>query len=129
MVDRLQQRTSRNSEETDVSFKWPLGKSKAWNILGRWTYGWDDGQTIESLFGIEYNDCCWFTRVVFRRHLKRARIIGLPNSTPDSVDTFLIDRRADNGIYFEFQLKGLASLGGRLDNWLNTSIPGYSLGR
>ena len=129
MVDRLQQRTLRNREETDVSFKWPLGKSKAWNVLGRWNYGWDDGQTIESLFGIEYNDCCWTTRVVFRRHLKRPRIIGLSNLAPDSAKTFLIDRRADSGIYFEFQLKGLASLGGRLDNWLNTSIPGYSLGR
>jgi LPS-assembly protein len=127
MVAKLQQRTPRNREETDLSFRWPLGESNTWSLVGRWNYGWDEGQTIESLFGVEYNDCCWRTRVVFRRNLERPRTVRI--SQPGSATLFSQDRRADSGIYFEFQLKGLASLGGRLDNWLHNSIPGYNPGR
>ena len=127
MADELQQREQRNREETDISFRWPLGQSNAWSLVGRWNYGWNEGQTIESLFGVEYNDCCWRTRVVFRRNLKRPKTVRL--SQPGSATQVFIDRRADSGIYFEFQLKGLASLGGRLDNWLHNSIPGYDSGR
>ena len=127
MVDKLQQRKRRNREETDLSFRWPLGQSNAWSLVGRWNYGWDEGQTIESLFGVEYNDCCWRTRVVFRRNLERPRTVRI--SQPGSATQSFQDRRVDSGIYFEFQLKGLASLGGRLDNWLHNSIPGYDPGR
>ena len=123
MVDKLQQRTPRNREETDLSFRRPLGESNAWSLVGRWNYGWDEGQTIESLFGVEYNDCCWRTRVVFRRYLKSPRTVRI--SQPGSATKSFKERRADSGIYFEFQLKGLGSLGGRLDNLLNNSIPGY----
>ncbi len=113
----------RQSEETDASFYWPLGKSNRWSLIGRWNYGWDTDQTIESLVGLEYNDCCWATRVVFRRNLERPR--GIVITTPGAPPQFVVDRRADSGIYFEFQLKGLASLGGRLDNLLSNSIPGF----
>lgn len=125
MTDQIQQRgiRPRQDEETDLSFYWPLGKNSAWSVIGRWNYGWDTSQTIESLAGLEYNDCCWAARVVFRRHLERPR--GLVITTPGAPTQFVVDRRADSGIYFEFQLKGLASLGGRLDNLLGNSIPGF----
>jgi len=117
----------RNSEESDVSFIWPIrGK---WSAIGRWNFGWDENQTIESLFGVEYNDCCWRFRVVFRRFLKEPRFITVVVDDPDSPtgESTLIglDHRAESGIFFEFQLKGLADLGGRLDRLLENSIPGY----
>jgi LPS-assembly protein len=115
----------RNREESDISFFWPV--SKRWNLVGRWNYGWDNGQTIESLLGVEYNDCCWKARIVFRRNLDEPRLLSLtaPGTTPQLV----LDRRADSGIFFEFQLKGLASLGGRLDSLLEDTVPGYSIER
>lgn len=124
LTDRSVQRNRliRNEEETDISFILPL--SASWNLIGRWNYGWDEKQTIESLVGLEYNDCCWKARVVFRRHLEEPRILG----TGFPVQYFT-DRRADSGIYFEFQLKGLASLGGRLDSLIGDAIPGYAAGR
>jgi LPS-assembly protein len=125
-TDEAVQRNSqrRNEEETDLSFQWPIGsKTGKWQIVGRWNYGWDDGQTIESLLGVEYNDCCWKARLVFRRNLDEPRLYSL--TTPGIAPRFVTDRRADSGIYFEIQLKGLASLGGRLDSLLQDSIPGY----
>lgn len=116
-----------NREETDVSFIWPIrGK---WSVIGRWNFGWDDDQTIESLFGVEYNDCCWKLRVVFRRFLEDPRLLVLviddPSSPGGQTEITTLDNRADAGIFFEFQLKGLADLGGRLDRFLEDSIPGY----
>lgn len=129
MTRETQQRgiRPRQGEETDISFYWPLGQRDAWSLIGRWNYGWDSDQTIESLVGLEYNDCCWAARVVFRRHLEEPRRIAV--TSPGAPPRFIVDRRADTGIYFEFQLKGLASLGGRLDNLLSNSIPGFAPGQ
>ena len=125
MTDVSQQRnpTTRNEEESDLSFYWPLGKSDRWQLIGRWNYGWDNAQTIESLVGLQYNACCWKTRVIVRRNLDEPRAFIVNN--PGEPATVQFDRRADSGIYFEFQLKGLGSLGGRLDTLLRQSIPNY----
>ena len=127
MTDKSVQRNRqlRNEEETDISLSWPI--SPKWQIIGRWNYGWDRSQTIESLFGVEYNDCCWKARVVFRRNLDEPRVIALTSTGQPT--QLLVDRRADSGIYFEFLLKGLGSLGGRLDSLLRDSIAGYSTDR
>lgn len=126
MTDESQQRVlgARGEEESDVSFYWPLGKSDRWQVIGRWNYGWDNAQTIESLLGVEYNACCWKTRILFKRNLEEPRAFLVNN--PGQAATVRFDRRADSGIYFEFQLSGLASLGGRLDTLLRQSIPNYT---
>ncbi len=123
MTERSVQRASstRNEEETDVSFLVPV--NDRWRILGRWRFGWDNRQTIESLVGVEYNSCCWQARIVFRRNLEESRLVVF--TTPGQAPQLMSDRRADSGIYFEFQLKGLGALGGRLDSLLQNSIPGY----
>jgi LPS-assembly protein len=114
-------RRFQNSKESDISFFWPIiGK---WSAIGRWNFNWDNDQTIESLAGVEYNDCCWKLRLAYRRFLKDPRLITV---STESTTLAAIDQRADTGIFLEFQLKGLASLGGRLDNLLEDAIPGYS---
>ena len=98
----------RSGEESDLSFVWPL--SVRWSLMGRWNRGWDSGETLESLLGVEYNACCWKLRLVHHRRLDEA---------------FDLERRSRNGVYLEFQLKGLGSLGRRLDSLLMDGIPGY----
>ena len=112
----------RPEEESDITFVWPFGNKV--NFIGRWNYAWDSRQTIESLLGVEYNACCWKARVVFRRNLKEPRRIGI--TMPNDEIGYYTDRRADSGIYFELQLLGLASLGGRLDSLIRDSIPGFT---
>ena len=114
-----------NAEETDLSFIWPL-KGK-WSVIGRWNFGWDKNQTIESLFGVEYNDCCWKTRLAFRRFQEKPRTVSLVVNNPAGGTQVIsaLQYRADTGIFFEFQLKGLSTLGKRLDTLLEDSIPGY----
>lgn len=115
-----------NAEETDLSFIWPLqGK---WSVLGRWNFGWDKNQTLESLIGVEYNDCCWKTRLAYRRYQEEPRTVSVTVQDPVTGSTSVasaLQYRADSGFFFEFQLKGLSTLGKRLDTLLEDSIPGY----
>ncbi len=118
---------TRNEEESDVSFHWPV--SDHWSAMGRWNFGWDEGQTLESLIGVEYNDCCWRFRLAYRRFTEDPRLITITVADPlnpgATTNVTRLDRRTDSGIFLEFQLKGLANLGGRLDTLLMNSIPGY----
>lgn len=116
-----------NAEETDLSFIWPI--KGRWSAIGRWNFSWDRHQTIESLAGFEYNDCCWKARVVIRRFLKEPRNITVLQDDPASPTGFTPVSRTvlpdDKGIFIEFQMKGLATLGRRLDLLLEDAIPGY----
>jgi len=116
-----------SSEESDLSFIWPLVRQ--WSVIGRWNFGWDDHRTIESFVGLEYNDCCWKSRLVVRRFLKEPRaiitLVDDPNSPGDVIALTDITTPSETGIFFEFQMKGLATLGKRLDTLLEDAIPGY----
>lgn len=116
-----------NAEESDLSIIWPI--RGRWSAIGRWNFSWDRHQTIESFAGFEYNDCCWKARVVIRRFLKEPRDITVLQDDPASPTGFTSVSRTvlpdDKGIFVEFQLKGLATLGRRLDLLLEDAIPGY----
>lgn len=115
------------SEESDVNLIWPI--TQHWSAIGRWNFGWDDNRTIESFAGLEYNDCCWKTRLVWRRFLKDPRNVTQFIDDPTAPGGFRTvineDTPSDVGIFVEIQLKGLATFGGRLDLLLQDAIPGY----
>ena len=114
-------------EESDVSFIWPVRRGVS--LIGRWNFGWDANQTIESFFGVEFNDCCWKTRVVWRRFLKEPRNLEILVPDPSSPEGFMavnrLKSRPDVGIFIELQLKGLATFGSRLDSLLDQAMVGY----
>ena len=105
------------TKQTDLSLVWPVHGN--WSMIGRWNFGWDLNQTIESIVGVEYNDCCWMSRLVFRHFLKEPKTVTISGVTSTQTPH-------DTGIFFEFQLKGLATLGRRLTLLLEEAIPGYS---
>jgi len=92
-------------EQTDLSFLWPL--THQWNIIGRWNYALPEKRTIDAFGGLEYESCCWAFRAVARR--------------------FLTDVTGDynTGIFFQFELKGLAGVGQKTEDFLRENIPGY----
>lgn len=105
-------RYERNSiDQTDVAMIWPV--SRRYAVIGRWNYDLDTRRTIEGLAGIEYNDCCWKLRVVFRSYL----------DSPSARDFEGAEKRS--GIYFQVVFKGLASLDDSLESLLSKSIRGY----
>jgi LPS-assembly protein len=90
----------------DVSLLWPL--SSQWRVLARWNQAMNVGRNLETLAGLEYEDCCWALRAVARQY----------RFSPVEVD-------AQNAFYLELELKGLSRLGGGLETVLQSSIFGY----
>ena len=107
------------SEEIDLAFAVKIREDL--KILGRWNYGLSSNQTLDSLFGFELDDCCWSAKLVLRRHREKLRE-GLFTDRKSS-EKFL-QQLQETGIYFEFELKGLASIGRRIDSLLDYSLQG-----
>ncbi|MFK8028608.1 MAG: LPS-assembly protein LptD [Gammaproteobacteria bacterium] len=105
-VLNLSYRFQRNDlEQSDLSFAWPIGDN--WNIVGRWNYSLDEQRTLERFAGVEYSRCCWSARLVSRRFL---------NNRSGGQDTAL---------FAQIELKGLTSIGARVDAFLERGILGY----
>ena len=68
---------------------------------------------IEGIAGIEYNDCCWRIRLLWRRFLDQPAARSF-----EDVD-------ADEGVFLQIALKGLAGFGTRMDMVLERGIRGY----
>lgn len=90
----------------DVSVLWPL--TAQWRFLGRWNHALNTSRNLETLAGLEYEDCCWAVRAVARQYRNNA-------SEVDSQTAF----------YMELELKGLSRLGTGLEALLQNSILGY----
>lgn len=104
---------SNGIRQADASVAWPIDNN--WRLFLRLNYDLDLNSSLEDLVGIEYEDCCWLTRIVYQR-----AVFG------DEVDDLgqTVSQR-DTAILFEFQLKGLGGLGRRVETLLQESIWGY----
>jgi LPS-assembly protein len=92
-------------EQADLSTRWPISHNL--HAVARWDYSLLHNQTMEAFGGIEYGDCCWVTRIVARQYR---------NDADDEMDT---------AILLQLELKGLTSLGEKLDQFLERGILGY----
>jgi LPS-assembly protein len=93
-------------EQLDFSFLWKLQSNL--RAVGRWNYSLPENNILDALAGMEYGDCCWALRMVARHH----------RDNPEQ-------ETADNSVYLEFELKGLASVGNRVNELLEEVILGY----
>jgi LPS-assembly protein len=100
-------------EQADISGFIPISSNFNW--VGRWNHDLTNSRTLEIFTGFEYNSCCWRASVVMRRAVRRDDDVLFPER----------DLKARNSILFQFQFKGLASSGGRVDSILKEGIYGY----
>ena len=92
-------------EQDDVSFLWPL--AERWHMVGSWSYSQQDDRVLETLAGLEYQDCCWALRFMERRYL---------NTDTDDYQ---------NNLYIQLELKGLTNVGNKIESLLENGILGY----
>ncbi|OUR89812.1 organic solvent tolerance protein [Methylophaga sp. 42_8_T64] len=95
-------------EQVDISARLPLNKQ--WSMVGRWYRSLKDTTTLEVLGGIEYESCCWATRLVVR----------------DYVNDVTDDER-NLAVFFQIELKGLGNFGQKTEKLLERSILGYGI--
>jgi LPS-assembly protein len=93
-------------EQGDVSAAWPI--ARRWEAYARAVYSLRNHQAIDNFAGIRYRASCWGLRAVMRRSLSSRTGVK------------------DTGIYLQFELNGLSSVGTGADTFLQESIQGYS---
>ena len=91
-------------EQSTFGFMWPVDKN--WSTLGVWQYDWFNKNDVDLAFGVEYESCCWQTRVIVRNWLKD-------------------DDDKDTALYVQFVLKGLGNLGSNGGSSLLEKITGF----
>lgn len=101
-------------EHLDVSAHLPINDQ--WSVFGRYYRSINTGRTLEGLFGVEYDSCCWATRLAIRNYVNEGDVFS-------NVNTQEQDRNLS--IYLQIELKGLGSFGKKSDSLLEQSIRGY----
>ncbi|WP_428623390.1 LPS assembly protein LptD [Sedimenticola sp.] len=97
--------TNGSIEQTDLSARWPITHSL--HAVGRWNYSLLYGKSMETFAGIEYESCCWVSRFVVRNYRSDANADG------------------NLALFLQLELKGLTSLGDKIDQFLERGILGY----
>jgi LPS-assembly protein len=88
-------------EQTDLSIIWPL--SDRLSLISRWNYSILDDKNLETMLGVQWGSCCWKMRAVIRRYLS------------SSVEY-------NTAILFQFELRGLGTLGRDIDQYLKRGL-------
>lgn len=101
---------SEKIKQSDVSFIWSV--SQRWAVLGRWGFDLNESRSFDNIVGVEYESCCWRMRLVNRRYLKES------NDENEVV-------QPSQGIYLQFELKGLGGTGSSVDTILDEAISGH----
>ena len=96
-----------DSELEQLSGSAAIPINNKWSLVGSFDQDLKKDRNLETLAGIEYQDCCWKTRLVMKRFL-----------TSDN-ETY------DKPIYLEFELKGLGNIGSSARRQLQEKIYGY----
>lgn len=104
-------------EHVDISAQVPVASN--WTLFGRWYRSLDQARTLEGLAGVQYDSCCWATRLVLRNYVKD---YYYGNRNEDA-----LDRDRNLAIYLQVELKGLGSFGKKSDSLLTQSIRGLEL--
>ncbi len=109
---------SNDITQADTSFRYPIYDN--WSAMGRWQYSLLYNKTQDAFFGVEKENCCWRFRIAVRRYINN---IANANSVVATNNT--LTGTPQNGIFFEFELKGLSAMGDDMDTFLRNEIYGY----
>ena len=96
-------------KQGELAAIWPLHDN--WSMIGRWLYDHEAERSVETLYGLEFRDCCW-----------QIRLLSLTELSDRTGDTVLESERT---ILLQVRMIGLGGLGGRVDNLMQRSIPEY----
>lgn len=104
-----------NTDQIDFSTVFPLNRQ--WSFIARWNYDLTDRSVIEEIAGLEYNNCCWKTRLIFQ-HERESFDNDQPKAETDPVEY-------ENVVYFQLELKGLGGVADNVSRLLEESIQGF----
>jgi len=102
--------------QLDTSIILPI--NSRWSIIARNNHDFTHDVELDTFAGLEYNDCCYRVRVVWRRWLR------VDYTTPGFLD-HLTNKDFEPGLMVELELKGLGSMDKQLSNLLERTVTGF----
>lgn len=98
------------TETRELSTIWRI--TPQWNLIARQHQDLRQNRELESVYGVQFDSCCWGLRLVQRRYYSEA-FQGNPYQKT---------------LFIEFELKGFSSFGQKkqIDSFLKRGILGYS---
>lgn len=90
--------------QADTVLLWPL--TRQWRFTGRWQYDLENEKSLDAIGGLEYESCCWIGRIISR------------------ASRTTIDEELNHSVMVNLELKGLATVGKRLEDTLGRGILG-----
>ncbi len=106
-------------DETRLSTYFPIGTK--WHLMAAWSYNWGIRSSMEDLFGIEYDSCCWKARLLYSRYLDR-----VPGQR--FISPIYSGLNREESIQIQILLKGMGSLGPRVEKLMSSMIKGLNFG-
>lgn len=115
-------RVQTSTDQIDAGAFWTL--NDRWALVARMLYDnrsylstekTPSSRVLESLAGLEYQNCCWRLQFTYRE-----------SSQQETDSTLEYSTRKRYGFLFSIQLKGLGNFGAGTDKLISESIPGYS---
>jgi len=96
-----------DTELKQLTFSGAVPINDKWSMVASIDQDVENNRNLQTLLGVEYQDCCWKTRLVAKRYL-----------TSDN-------KNYETPIFIEFELKGLGNLGTGASREIKENIYGY----
>ena len=103
------------TNEVSVSSYLPLDNN--WSVFASMSYSLEDDISVEDMFGVEYDSCCWTARLLQLRYYNNDS-----GAIPDFSNPNL---EQESTIQFQILLKGMGGFGNRITNIMQTMIRGF----
>ena len=103
------------TEQATFSTYLPLWSN--WSAFASWSYSLEADTTIEDMFGLEYDSCCWKVRILHLRYFD-----NIPGQIPDFSSPNL---EREQSTQVQFVLKGMGGFGSRVTSILKDMIRGF----
>jgi LPS-assembly protein len=103
------------TNEVSVSSYLPLDNN--WSVFASMSYSLEDDISVEDMFGVEYDSCCWTVRLLQLRYYNNDS-----GAIPDFSNPNL---ERESTVQFQFMLKGMGGFGNRITNIMQTMIRGF----
>jgi LPS-assembly protein len=103
------------TEQLHLSTFMPIADN--WNLFASWNYSLEANTSVEDMFGVEYDSCCWKVRLLHLRYFDT-----VPGGTPDFNNP---DLQRERSTQVQIVLKGLGGFGDRVEGLLEDMIRGY----
>ena len=103
------------TNEVSVSSYLPLDNN--WSVFASMSYSLEDDISVQDMFGVEYDSCCWTVRLLQLRYYN--------NDSGRRPDFSNPDLERESTVQFQFLLKGMGGFGNRITNIMQDMIRGF----